>query len=229
MPRMSSPRAISACDGDERRGADHLRVAARLARRPAPVGERGAAGVAHLDVRDDREHAVAHFLLEAVHHRQDDDQRGDAEGDAEHRHAGDERDEAVPAPGPAGSRVAPADLQFVGPVHAGAMLPDRPRAFAPRGRSDNRRMHLLVPFASDRSEACRHVLHDLALPNLERLLALLTPAGRDEGDAGSFSPPHERALAAALGLARRRRPAAVRGARRRRRRRRHRRRWPGRC
>jgi hypothetical protein len=60
-------------------------------------------------------------------------------------------------------------------------------------------MHLLVPFASDRSEACQHVLRDLALPNLERLLALLTPDGRDEGDAGSYSPPHERALAAAWG------------------------------
>ncbi|HEX7441583.1 MAG TPA: hypothetical protein VF319_15960 [Caldimonas sp.] len=60
-------------------------------------------------------------------------------------------------------------------------------------------MHLLVPFASDRSEACQHVLRDLTLPNLERLLALLTPAGRDEGDAGSFSLPHERALAAAWG------------------------------
>jgi hypothetical protein len=60
-------------------------------------------------------------------------------------------------------------------------------------------MHLLVPFASDRSEACQHVLRDLALPNLERLLALLAPAGRDDGDAGSFSPPHERALAAAWG------------------------------
>ena len=58
-------------------------------------------------------------------------------------------------------------------------------------------MHLLVPFASDRSEACQHVLRDLALPNLERLLTLLTPAARDEGDAASFSPPHERALAAA--------------------------------
>ncbi len=60
-------------------------------------------------------------------------------------------------------------------------------------------MHLLVPFASDRSQACQNVLRDLALPNLERLLALLAPAGRDDGDAGSFSPPHERALAAAWG------------------------------
>ncbi len=60
-------------------------------------------------------------------------------------------------------------------------------------------MHLLVPFASDTSEACRHVLHDLALPNLERLLGLLAPAGSDAADALSFSPPHERALAAAWG------------------------------
>lgn len=60
-------------------------------------------------------------------------------------------------------------------------------------------MHLLVPFASDRSEACRHVLHDLALPRLERLLAVLAPDGRDDGDATSFSPPHERARAAAWG------------------------------
>ena len=60
-------------------------------------------------------------------------------------------------------------------------------------------MHLLVPFASDTSEACRHVLADLALPNLERLLALLTLAGRDEADRLSLSPPHERALAAAFG------------------------------
>ena len=60
-------------------------------------------------------------------------------------------------------------------------------------------MHLLVPFASDRSEACQHVLRDLALPNLERLLALLGPATRDDADADTFSPPHERALAAAWG------------------------------
>jgi hypothetical protein len=60
-------------------------------------------------------------------------------------------------------------------------------------------MHLLVPFASDDSEACRHVLRDLALPNLSRLLARLEPAARDEGTADSFSPSHERALAAARG------------------------------
>ena len=60
-------------------------------------------------------------------------------------------------------------------------------------------MHLLVPFASDTSEACQHVLRDLALPRLESLLALLTPASREEGDPFTFSPPHERALAAGWG------------------------------
>ena len=58
-------------------------------------------------------------------------------------------------------------------------------------------MHLLVPFAVDDSEDCRRVLGGLALPNLERLLALLAAEARDEGDATSLSPPHERALAAA--------------------------------
>jgi hypothetical protein len=60
-------------------------------------------------------------------------------------------------------------------------------------------MHLLVPFAADDSEDCRNVLRDLALPNLERLLAVLAAAGRDDGAATSLSPPHERALAAAWG------------------------------
>jgi hypothetical protein len=60
-------------------------------------------------------------------------------------------------------------------------------------------MHLLVPFASDDSEACRHVLRDLSLPNLARLLARDPPAARDEGEKSSCSPPHERALAAARG------------------------------
>jgi hypothetical protein len=60
-------------------------------------------------------------------------------------------------------------------------------------------MHLLVPFAADTSDECRRALAELALPNLERLLALLAPAGRDDGEATSCSPPHERALAAAWG------------------------------
>ncbi|MEO8807992.1 MAG: hypothetical protein ABI433_18070 [Burkholderiaceae bacterium] len=60
-------------------------------------------------------------------------------------------------------------------------------------------MHLLIPFASALSEAASHVLHDLQLPNLTRLMARLTPAAADAGDEYTLSPPHERALAAAWG------------------------------
>ena len=39
---------------------------------------RGAVAAVDLDVRDHRQHARPHFLLEAVHHAQHDDQRRDA-------------------------------------------------------------------------------------------------------------------------------------------------------
>jgi hypothetical protein len=55
-------------------------------------------------------------------------------------------------------------------------------------------MHLLIPFASALSEAASHVLRDLALPNLSQLLGRLTLTARDDGDAYTLSPPHERAL-----------------------------------
>lgn len=61
-------------------------------------------------------------------------------------------------------------------------------------------MHLTIPFASVLSEAGRQALQTLALPRLEALLTHLAPAGRDEGDEYSLSPPHERVLARALGL-----------------------------
>jgi hypothetical protein len=58
-------------------------------------------------------------------------------------------------------------------------------------------MHLLIPFASAPSEAATQVLRDLSLPQLERCLARLTPTTRDEAEASTLLPPHERALAAA--------------------------------
>lgn len=61
-------------------------------------------------------------------------------------------------------------------------------------------MHLLIPFAHCSSEACRLALPALKLPHLEKLLRQLTPEPMDAGDAASLSPPHERALARALGL-----------------------------
>jgi hypothetical protein len=65
---------------------------------------------------------------------------------------------------------------------------------------DNPAMHLLIPFAHCQSPDCATALQALTLPNLQRLLQELTPHGSDSGDVGSLSPPHERALALALGL-----------------------------
>jgi hypothetical protein len=60
-------------------------------------------------------------------------------------------------------------------------------------------MHLVLPFASALSPAAGQALSSLQLPMLERLLARLEPAERDEGDELSLTPPHERALARAWG------------------------------
>ncbi|MDD5333119.1 MAG: phosphoglycerate mutase [Rhodoferax sp.] len=61
-------------------------------------------------------------------------------------------------------------------------------------------MHLLIPFAFCSSEGCATALRSLKLPQLEKLLARLAPGPLDQGDLFSLSPPHERALARALGL-----------------------------
>ncbi|WP_119155629.1 hypothetical protein [Caldimonas tepidiphila] len=60
-------------------------------------------------------------------------------------------------------------------------------------------MHLLIPHASALSEAGRHALRELRLPNLAALLAALAPAARDEADEFTLDAPHERALAALFG------------------------------
>lgn len=60
-------------------------------------------------------------------------------------------------------------------------------------------MHLIVPFAGALSEAGRHALQSLALPRLDKLLARLQPVQRLGSDEHSLNPPHEQALAAALG------------------------------
>lgn len=60
-------------------------------------------------------------------------------------------------------------------------------------------MHLLIPFASALSDAASHVLRDLPLPSLSELLGRLSLATRDDADAYTLSPPHERARAAAAG------------------------------
>ena len=59
--------------------------------------------------------------------------------------------------------------------------------------------HLILPFASATSEAALHTLGTLQLPYLEALLARLQAQPLDTDDEYTLSPPHERALAQALG------------------------------
>ncbi|WP_399686373.1 hypothetical protein [Xenophilus sp.] len=61
--------------------------------------------------------------------------------------------------------------------------------------------HLLIAFADRRAPACEAARGQLRLPALDALLARLAPQPPDAQDEDSLSPPHERALAAALGLA----------------------------
>ena len=64
--------------------------------------------------------------------------------------------------------------------------------------------HLLLPFAAALDEGCQHLLPQLVLPHLTRLLALgpsVTPeAPAPAGGELTLTPPHERAHAALLGL-----------------------------
>jgi len=61
-------------------------------------------------------------------------------------------------------------------------------------------MHLLIPFAHCSSEGCAAARGALKLPQLQKLLSRLVALPLDQGDPMSLSPPHERALARALGL-----------------------------
>jgi hypothetical protein len=61
--------------------------------------------------------------------------------------------------------------------------------------------HLVLPFAAPLAENGRHALRELQLPSLSRLLTRWSIESRDEGDEWSLTPPHERVLARALGLA----------------------------
>jgi hypothetical protein len=61
-------------------------------------------------------------------------------------------------------------------------------------------VHLLIPFASSIAEGCAHAQRALQLPQLEKILARLAPAGTDEADEFALSMPHERVLAQECGL-----------------------------
>lgn len=61
-------------------------------------------------------------------------------------------------------------------------------------------MHLIIPYAAIHSEGFADATRGLQLPNLQKLLTRLSPLPLDVGDESSLTPPHERALARALGL-----------------------------
>jgi len=61
-------------------------------------------------------------------------------------------------------------------------------------------MHLLIPFAASHSDGAVAALSQLQLPHLQKLLTLLSAQAPQLHDVMSFSPPHECALAQALGL-----------------------------
>ena len=60
--------------------------------------------------------------------------------------------------------------------------------------------HLLIPMAASQAPGCDAVAAGLKLPQLDRLLSRLTLSHTDAGQETDFAPPHERALARALGL-----------------------------
>jgi hypothetical protein len=62
-------------------------------------------------------------------------------------------------------------------------------------------MHLILPFAAPLSEAGRRAWASLTLPHLTALWSMSSEPVVDAGDEHSLSPPHERAVARALGLA----------------------------
>ncbi len=124
--RPPSPPPRAGCRAPPRRAPAGRRTAcpapARRARRPARAGVARQPGSVLAqsvssppapdicDVRGDAEDARAQLLLEAVHHRQHDDQRRHAEADAEHGNQRDEGDEVV---APLCPRVAEPDPEFI--------------------------------------------------------------------------------------------------------------------
>jgi hypothetical protein len=62
-------------------------------------------------------------------------------------------------------------------------------------------MQWIVPYAAPASDDARALLRTLQLPHLQARLTTLTQVHRDDGEPDALSPPHERALARALGFA----------------------------
>ena len=79
------------------------------------------------------------------------------------------------------------------------LLGSQPGTGAGRRRDNRPAMHLIVPFAGCMSEAGRQAQQTLQLPQLEKLLARWQASPALGTDEYSLNPPHEQALALALG------------------------------
>ena len=69
--------------------------------------------------------------------------------------------------------------------------------------------HLIIAYAASDEDGCQQALPQLALPHLDKLIKQLQPSHTDSGESEDFAPPHERALARALGLPTRATPWAA--------------------
>ena len=69
--------------------------------------------------------------------------------------------------------------------------------------------HLIISYAATDEPGCQQALQTLALPQLQRLLKQWSARTTDSGALEDFAPPHERALAQALGLPRQATPWAA--------------------
>ena len=69
--------------------------------------------------------------------------------------------------------------------------------------------HLIISYAAADEPGCQQALQNLQLPQLAQLLKKRQASHTDTGEAEDFAPPHERALARALGLPTRATPWAA--------------------
>ena len=79
-------------------------------------------------------------------------------------------------------------------------LPVLPLPFATPACAVATHHHVVLPYAALPDSSCQHLLQSLSLPNVDKLLQLLSPAPADEGTPEHPTPAHERAVAAAWGL-----------------------------
>ena len=70
----------------------------------------------------------------------------------------------------------------------------------PAAQHGARHLHLVLPYAALSDDSCQHILQNLALPQLDQLLPLLTPSHVDTVSPDQAIPAHEQAIAHLWGL-----------------------------